>query len=124
MEKYLPILLVIFGIGLPMYYTGKYSKPQHVLKQTILKLKDIPQELWFHYFTRKGLNKWLECEDFKAKDIKDIKILEYKYEDFIGKIKAKLTLSNKDLLYCFYIVKNPDVRAKSRWVISDLYKDK
>lgn len=124
MEKVLPIIMVLVGIGIPMYFTGKNAKPTNVFRRIIKSLQENPLDLWYHYFTKKGMEKWLECEDLKVGEIRDIDILDYKYENYTGKLKAKLILVEKELIYYFHLVKNPDFRAKSRWVISDLYKER
>ena len=124
MEKVLPIIMVLVGFGIPMYFTGKNAKPTNVFRRIIKSLQENPLDLWYHYFTKKGMEKWLECEDLKVGEIRDIDILDYKYENYTGKLKAKLILVEKELIYYFHLVKNPDFRAKSRWVISDLYKER
>lgn len=124
MEKILPIVLILIGIGVPMYYTGRNSKPQNVFKQIIKNLQENPEGMWYHYFTKRGMEKWMACEDFTAGKIKSVDILEYNYENYTGKLKTRLNLEENECIYHFHLVKNPDVRAKSRWVISDLYKGK
>ncbi len=119
----LPILFVAIGIGVPVYFTARNSKPINIIRRIFEELKRQPKELWFHYFTKRGLEKWLECEDFNLDDIKNIQHLDYHYGKYVGKIKVKIQLPNDEIVYHFSLVKNPDIRAKSRWVISDMYKD-
>jgi len=124
LTNFLPALFIIIGIGVPVYFTAKNSKPINIIRRIIDELKRQPEELWYHYFTRNGLDKWLSCNDFKIDDIKNIQYIDYKYEDYVGKLKVKLLLfDDNDIIYNFHLVKNPDIRAKSRWMINDMYID-
>jgi hypothetical protein len=122
MEFFLVVIFILCGIGVPIFFTIKNSKPKNVFIRIIEELKKQPREVWFHFFTNKGLEKWIE-EDFKIDDIQNLEILEYAYKDYIWKYKVKFMILNKERSYFFELVKNPNIHAKSRWVINNIYED-
>ena len=122
LEFFLATLFILGGIGVPVFFTIKNSKPRNVFIRIIDQLKKEPKELWFYYFTVPGFERWLDDILFRIEDIQDLEILEHNYKDYIWKYKVKLIFLNKEGYYFFELVKNPDIHAKSRWVIKNIYE--
>ncbi|HHT50587.1 MAG TPA: hypothetical protein GXZ78_03805, partial [Eubacteriaceae bacterium] len=72
------IIFVTLGIGIPIMYTVTTSNPKSILNKIIKELKDNPRDLWYQYFTLKGLENWNES-GFNLDEFEDFQILEYKY---------------------------------------------
>ena len=118
--KYIFIIIFIsIGIGIPIIYTINTSSPKNLLNRIIKELKLNPKELWYLYFTKKGLEKWFES-GFKIDELENLQILEYKYNDFTWNYKIKTCFSNEDKYYIIKLVKFPDIRVKSRWIINNI----
>lgn len=122
MEIILITIFIICGLGVPILFTIKNSKPKNVFIRIINELKEQPKELWYHFFTLNGLERWIEEKDLKIGEIQNLEILEQNYKNYIWKYKVKFTILDKERNYFFELIKNPDIRAKSRWVINNIYE--
>lgn len=122
METLFIIIFILGGIGVPLYFTIKNSNPKSVFIRIMDELKKQPKELWYHFFTHSGLERWLDSKNFKIENIQNLEVLEYIYSDYIWKYKVKLILLSQEQYYYFELVKNPDIFAKSRWVINNIYE--
>ncbi len=115
------IIFVTLGIGIPIMYTVTTSNPKSILNKIIKELKDNPRDLWYQYFTLKGLENWNES-GFNLDEFEDFQILEYKYKDYIWNYKIKINYLDREEYYIIKLVKFPDIRAKSRWIINSIIK--
>lgn len=115
------IIFVSLGIGIPIMYTVTTSNPKSILNKIIKELKDNPRDLWYQYFTLKGLENWNES-GFNLDEFEDFQILEYKYKDYIWNYKIKINYLDREEYYIIKLVKFPDIRAKSRWIINSIIK--
>ena len=58
---------------------------------------------------------------FNLDEFEDFQILEYKYR-YIWNYKIKINYLDREEYYIIKLVKFPDIRAKSRWIINSIIK--